>query len=55
MSNIFSPDQSYRRGVSRHADILVWRYGVQRALNIIAGLDDKANADQRVWREMGRK
>lgn len=34
---------------------LVSRYGADRALLILAGLDDRANADLAAWRKLGRR
>lgn len=33
----------------RHQRVLAWRYGVDKALEIIAGFDDRTNADLRKW------
>lgn len=32
---------------------LIWRYGIDRALQILAGFDDATNADIRAWRRLG--
>jgi hypothetical protein len=34
---------------------LRWRYGDQRALDIISGTDARAETDQKAWRRLGAK
>lgn len=51
--DLIAHEDQLRERWRRHRRVLVWRYGVDKALNIIAGFDDEANEDRAKWYALG--